>query len=393
MSYNKKRLVIRIKKSDQPIRLVTIFAFLTVVCQPFHTIQIAGVGLLMLVGLPLLMLSVPALLSRFRRTSWDKATIVLAGFFVYNLFAYLWTPSFSPYSLYNYIKIIAIVMCLYTQAYNKREKNFLLFGAVLVCLIVFWFMMTGNNTGYKSGRMTVAMFGVVQDPNYVGYLFLVPMAVAIGLFLNHKSTVVKVVCAFLAVLVLFCAMITGSRGALLGIAAVAVIAVISKFRGLWAKIAFCVVMAFLVLAAYEFILTLLPEHIAARFSIQLVLESRGTGRADIWLRAFQRVKETPHMLLMGFGTGSSHYLLDGWAAHNLIIQLLLEVGIVGTGLFLYFLWLWSKRLAKQDPMCLSILAGCMAMAMTLSVNTIYYFWIAFIVGIVCSKAKTDPSGG
>ncbi len=389
MKINGKRYVVRAKKDGKNIRPVTVFAFLAVLCLPFHTLIISGVGLLMLIGIPLLVLSAAAILSQLRKNAWDPATPLLAAFFAYNILGYLWTPSFSAYSLYNYAKIIAIVMCLYCQTYNRREKNFLFLGSVVSCLIVCWFMITESNIGYTDNRMTVAVFGVEQDPNYLGYLFLIPAAVSIRQLLNRKAVYQKIFFAVLAVLILFCVMMTGSRGALIGIASVAIVCVITRFKKLSTKIIFCVAMALLIALVYGFVLTLLPEHIAARFSIRDVLESGGTGRTEIWDSAFQALREAPHKILFGFGTSSSTALI-GWATHNLFLQLLLELGLVGLSLFVAFLWIWIKRLAKQDTMCLGIVVGCMAMAMTLSVNTIYYFWFAFILGIVCSEARPEP---
>lgn len=393
MKVNGKRYVLRLKRNKKNIRLVTVFMFLAVVCLPFHTLTIGGVGILMLIGIPLLVLSMPALLAQLRKKTWDPAMLLLIGFFAYNILAYLWTPTFSAYSLYNYIKIVVIVMCMYCQQYNEQEKKLLLSGSVLSGLIVCWFILTGRNVGYLDGRVIIAVFGVKQDPNYIGYIFLVPMAVSIDQFIRGKTVCNRIIFVLLGLLILFCVMMTGSRGALLGIAVVAIVCMVTRFKKLLSKAIFCVAMSVCVMLVYRFVISLLPEYIAERFSLQLLIQTGGTGRMDIWMNAFRVMASQPYKLISGFGTGSSHYLLDGWAAHNFIIQLLLEQGIVGAGLFLSFLWLWIRRLAGQDGMCLGILMGCMAMAMTLSVNTIYYFWVVFILGIVCSKSMTPTSGG
>lgn len=381
-------MVLRIKKNTQPLRPIIWFSFLTIVCLPFHTLTLGGIGLLLVIGAPLLLLSAPPLLSLWKRKRWDPAMLLLILFFLYNIFAYLWTPAFSTYSLYNYIKIVVIVMCLYCQTYNGREKEFLLRGSILSCLILCWFMLTGRNVGYTDHRMTIAVFGVEQDPNYIGYLFLIPMAYAVEQVLCARCPGRKLLFAALAVLILFCVMMTGSRGAFLGIAVVVAVCVITRFRKLSSKILFCLVMALCAAVVYGFVLSLLPESIADRFSIRDVIESRGTNRWGIWANAFRVLGEHPYKALFGFGTGSSHRLLGGWAAHNFFIQLLLEVGIVGLSLFAGSLWIWLRRLRQHDAMAFSVLLGCMAMAMTLSVNTIYYFWLVFIPAIVCSNAHS-----
>lgn len=373
-------------ENNDGLRPVTIFAGLMIYSMPIHTITIGGVGLFMLLGLPLLALSVPVLLNRIRHTTWDKATLLLAAYFIYNVLAFLWAPEYSLRSLYNYLKIIVMVMCLYTQKYNAREKKVLITSAVLSGLLVCLFIMTGRNIGFADNRFTVSVFGVVQDPNYLGYLFLIPVAVATQQIINQRQWLKRLLWLAIALLLLLCVLLTGSRGALLGVAVVVAVCVFEKFRTWTAKLLFSIAMTVVIIALYVALLTFLPEHLSSRFSIQLLLETGGTGRLGIWKDAFQVMADAPYKLLLGFGTGSSDELI-GMATHNFFIQLLLEGGVVSLGLFLGFLRVWLKRLVKYDTMCLAVVLGCMAMAMTLSVNTVYYFWIVFIVAIVSADVK------
>lgn len=387
MIENRKRhFVIRINKHDEPIRPVVFVAFLMVACMPINSISIGGFGILLLLGVPLLALCVPTLLNRIQNTLWDKATLFLSAFFIYGLIAYIWSPSFRLYSLYNYIKNIMVVMCLYCLSYNQREKRLLIGGSLVACLMVCFSFLSGKNIGYEEGRATLEIFGVMQDQNYLGFLFIVPLAWCVDQIMHHKSWKVKVGCTAFSLIMLYCVLTTGSRGALVALAAVVMVAVVKKFKTLWAKILFCLVMSLLVVAIFSLILTLLPSEIVARYSWQLLWESRGTGRGDIWLKTIEEIFNSPHHIFLGFGTGSSIAII-GVATHNYILQLLLELGLVGTCLFTGFYWFWLKRLWNSDTMCLSIILGCMALAMTLSVNTIFYFWVALTLGIVCSKAR------
>lgn len=386
MKINEKRYVLRIKINKERIRMVTMFAFLAVLCLPFYTLKIGSIGLLMIIGGPLLLLSIPALTVQLKKT-WDSAQFFLVAYFCYNLLSYLWTPLFSVSSFYNFIKIVAIVLCLYCQDYNEREKNFLLAGSVLSCLLLCWFMLGEKNVGYVDGRTTLAVFGVRQDPNFLGYLFLLPLGIAVEGFIYQKNYVVKSLSGLFVGVILLCVMLSGSRGAFLGCAIIVSMIVLKRFGRISQKILFCLVAGVLFLAVYNFLLSLLPEEVAARFSLQVVTESRGTGRLDIWLRTFDVIKKAPYKLLFGFGASSSIPLL-GWATHNFLLQILLELGLVGMWLFISFFRIWFKRLSSNDSMCFAVFMGCAGMFMTLSVNTIYYFWVVFILSIKCSKAKT-----
>lgn len=392
MGNNTKTLVIRLKKNNESLRLVTIFAFLSVVCMPFSTISIGGIGVMLLISIPFLILCIPTLLRCIKKTRWDKATVFLAAFFVYGLLGYIWTPSVSLYSVYNYIKNVMIVMCLYCQSFNIREKKFLLFGTIIAATIVCFFMITGNNVGFEDGRTTIAIFGEVQDPNYVGFVFYAPLAIMIDQIMNCERFFLKIICLISFFVILYCVILTGSRGAIIGITIIIIVTFISKFKTIWGKVLFCAIMMFCAFVLFNFVLMFVSPEMAARYSVQSVLETGGTGRTTIWLNAWKTMKESPYMLLLGFGTGSSVSVI-GRATHNYIIQLLLELGIVGTVLFFKYFWIWVKRLAKQDTLCLSIILGCMGLSMSLSVNTNYYFWMVMTLGIVCSKAKMSCLGG
>lgn len=387
MNYSRNLFKYRIKKNTEIIRPVTLFAFLMIVCMPIHTITVGGVGIFMLIGIPLLVMSVPAVLNRLKSTTWDNATLLISAFFIYNILAFLWAPEHEFKSIYNYVKIIAVVLCLYCQQYSHREKNLLILGAVLVGMIVCAFILLGGDTEYYlDGRITISVMGVGQDANYLGYLFLIPVAVATQKIIHQSNWLKRLFWIAIVAVLLLCVLLTGSRGALLGVAVVVAVSVFGKFKTWTAKLLFSAGMAGVAIALYFLLLMLLPDYIAARFSFQVLLDTGGTGRWDIWMNAFRVMAEAPYKLLFGFGTGASDELI-GWATHNLFIQLLLEGGFVSLGLFLSFLFMWLKRLAKRDKMCFSVALGCMVMAMTLSVNTVYYFWIVFILSLVASDVK------
>lgn len=388
------RMILHIKPNPEKIHMAAFFAFITIVCLPFHTLTIGGIGLLMITSIPMFAATIPAFVNRLKSYHWDKAIVLLMGFFAYNLLAYAWTPTFSLDSIYTYIKIIVIAMCLYCMELNGREKRLLLAACVIASLIVCWFILTGTGIQYINGRSLLAIFGVTQDPNYLGYLFLIPIGISVSGFIGDGSALRKIFYVALGSLVLFCVLMTGSRGALLGVMAVTGICIVTRFEKMWQKVLFCMAMVVVVVAIYAALIMLLPDSLAARFTIEDIIKSRGTYRLDIWIDAISAMAEKPYRLIFGFGNGSSREVIgNGYVAHNFLIQLVLELGIVGTYLFFAFLWTWCKRLAKKDTMCLGVLAGCMAMSLTLSVNKIYYFWVVFIIGIVCAKDKQTLAKG
>ena len=102
--------VIRIKRREKHISPAVLFAFLLTVCIPFQTVAVGGVGLLLLLGIPLLVFCSPVLGRAACRKTWDKAAVYLILFFIDGMAAYIWSPGFSGDSVYNYLKKVLIYL-------------------------------------------------------------------------------------------------------------------------------------------------------------------------------------------------------------------------------------------------------------------------------------------
>ena len=128
------------------------------------------------------------------------------------------------------------------------------------------------------------------------------------------------------------------------------------------------------------VLPLLPESVSSRFALQAILESRGTGRVDIWLSMLETISESKWELLLGRGVLAQHeFFLGGqmakWAAHNQFIQALYNQGIPGLLAFLLMSFGAVFRNIKKRPHIAAAMLGMLALCMTLTINTsIKTFW-------------------
>ena len=208
-------------------------------------------------------------------------------------------------------------------------------------------------TTYESGRIAV---GTSYDTNDLAYVLVTVLPLGIA-FAMHRHGVKRVAWIGTVAVLLVTALLTQSRGGLLGLLAVALLLVmvpltppragaqVSK-KARWARRA---LIAGLIGAI---VWVQLPDEARLRFATMFNLsadynmdESNETGRMDIWKRNLAATLSRP----VGFGIntfGSVDYMTGGKdkAAHNSLVQIAVELGFLGAWLFLRLYWLAWKRL-------------------------------------------------
>jgi O-antigen ligase len=128
------------------------------------------------------------------------------------------------------------------------------------------------------------------------------------------------------------------------------------------------------------VLPFLPDNIIDRMTIQSVVETGGTGRWDIWKLMLNEVKSSQNKLILGRGFGDMNRIfLEGrWdpaVAHNQLIQVLYNQGIVGLTAFLCLtMGCFFRCVRKRRTVSVAII-GMMALSVSLSFNqTTRTFW-------------------
>jgi O-antigen ligase len=124
----------------------------------------------------------------------------------------------------------------------------------------------------------------------------------------------------------------------------------------------------------------LPENIVERMSIESVMETGGTGRLDIWRSMIKEIIAQPERLLFGRGINTLHALFSNgvWknvAAHNQVLQITYNQGLVGLLSFLFLTGISFFRCVKQRKTVAIAIIGMMALSISLSFNqTTRTFW-------------------
>jgi O-antigen ligase len=192
----------------------------------------------------------------------------------------------------------------------------------------------------EEGRLAGAGVG----PNQLGGYLMVAAILAVTLACDRRiPPLARAAGAGAAALCLPLQLLTGSRGALLGLGVALIAAPLIARRGQRAGVAALVGLT--VLAGTAFFLTVAPASIVERVTH---VDSSGSGRTDIWRMGWRMVEAQPFTgvgagnfsvstvdyLLRPGATQRSVYIVDQpKVAHNVYLEVLAEFGIPGLALF------------------------------------------------------------
>lgn len=284
---------------------------------------------------------------------------------------------------------IAQMTVLFWLSYNvlrdeRVVKGFLLalIGACL-SLVVVGFFVEGIHTSVEMGgneRLTV----LGQNPGTTGATLALGLIALFGMAYGRLTSDLKTrLLTWLPFLILAGFLIsTGSRGAMLSLA-IGIAFFLLKGGNLQSKIALGLIVA--VGLGTLFLLTFYFHPDTLNRIEKSMTEGDTAGRDVIYIEAAEMVNERP---LMGWGPLGYRLELGkrvGWYgkerdAHNLLLKIFLEVGIVGA--IPYFLGIgscawaaWKARGGLQGALPLSMLATVLMINMSQPWDNRKIFWI------------------
>ena len=315
---------------------------------PADTFEILpGISILRI--LALLMIFSCFLYARDSKIKLNWIIILLLGYIFFSVFQIFYTDYIS-----NTISKVATIT-MYTVLlisinltnFNDKEKEFLhkcfFYSTWMAVILILLFRAEFE------GRLTISILGnKVEDPNqFCGY-FIPGIVYYFYLFLNNKNQKIKNI--LILSLFLYLVFLTGSRGGLL-----------NKIN---------------------------PE-LAARFSIENVLSSGGTGRTEIWEYYINLYGQSNLWYkLFGYGLGSLSSIYR--VAHNTWIESLLESGIIGSILLISIMLHSLKIVSKNNNIQLmSSFFALIILTLSLSLLSYKLLWGYLIIAIIFKNEKKE----
>lgn len=275
----------------------------------------------------------------------------------------------------GYFLNAAIYLCLSVVQYNKRELK--LMEDVQVLLLAILIGITLFSNGSEDNRTTLEIFGQTSDPNYFVGFFIFPLSVTMKKFMESKYRIIYLVLVLLA---MYCIFMSGSRGGL-----IAVIVTMAAFSLIYPsklkhKLLVFIAGGSFLLFAWFVIAPILPDNILSRMSVTNVIETGGTGRWYIWKSMLNEIVHSTDKLLFGHGVNTLHMMFlggtyGGRVAHNHVIQMLYNQGLVGLIAFLMLVCASFLRCVNKRKTAAIAIIGMLALSVSLTFNpTTRTFW-------------------
>jgi len=378
------------------MRKVTGFLlWLYVFTVPWDIVEIPGVGSsTRFVGIALIGAAVITVAAegRFRKPDWIFGLAI--AFTASSALSLLWTMSYpaTVEAVWSFAQLLGSLWVAREIARTREQQQWLLVALCLGVFVPLISLLNNFRMGVYhqslAGRFTAEGF----NADAVGLLLTLGIPVAWHLARTNHWAVRAVALIYFA-LAPVAILLTGTRGAFLaGIVAMSIVPLNLERPSLRS---FLLVTVLLVIMTAT-IAPIVPRSMWARIAT-IPSEIAGgsmTKRRDIWQMGFDALPEHP---LLGVGAGAYGALLESHGerplpAHNVLIGVLVEQGVVGLSLFTALLGacaLLIFRMPSPDRSLWAVLAlSCLVGMMSINIERWKVTWLLF--GLLSAQSGFAP---
>ena len=194
-----------------------------------------------------------------------------------------------------------------------------------------------NVVGSVVGENRVQSTGIFGDPNDMAMSLVIGIPFIFYLFFVERLILKKILLVVFGVLILYCILLTGSRGGMLGLVAVIFLLLrgkIGTFAGM--VLAIICIVGLLVIA---------PSSTTGRYKDVTSRDSTAFSRIELWYYGWEMFKSSP---IIGIGMGNYPEYAKGYVAHNSFVNVAAETGIIGLMIWIGLFYFAFKGLATID---------------------------------------------
>ena len=283
-----------------------------------------------------------------------KNIILIAILFFYTLFSSIFSLTSSYVTFISFSQFLIVVILLsQIRNVNLEKLSKLLTLSAIITLIIIAFELKSNLISMQVQRLSTGEN--VNENRFAMMLEQLTAIIYAAFFVFSKNKIIRFIVVPIILLAFFMLILSGSRSATIGIMGAIIVSQLYHVKTNPKK--YILPLFFLVILGYLFILTVHKMNIPVidRFSVESVKESGGTHRLEVWQTLVPITLKNEPLFGFGFGGGNSIALAykNGlmYAPHNFFFEMLIQVGIVGMFIFLYYFVFIARELLKatQNP--------------------------------------------
>ena len=254
---------------------------------------------------------------------------------------------------------------------------------------------------YVGGRLTLVNSVIKEDPNYLCGYYCFGLVYALSVLMREDKKMYQKVFAVVEIIAyLYLVLMSGSRGGLLAVVAALLAFLLFSRNGGKYSVGKRVTLLVMICAVFYIGIELLPEVLKSRFDFAAALDSGATGRFDIWDNAFTLFEDSGTLRkLFGQGTATArwcmrYYLFDiDNVTHNMFIETLLELGIVGLVLYTVAIFGFARKAFSQDDkFAFAVIMGMVVLSLSTSIYAFKpYFHIMLYIILSSNRLSEEET--
>lgn len=287
-----------------------------------------------------------------------KSTTLASLFFVYGLLSYFWAkePALVLTRATSFLNMVIFYILFQGLVKNKKQLN-LIFSAFFFSCCVYSLI---SITMYLGGSISRLSISETQNPNMFAINLGLSLMMAFYFFKSARNFFLKSLIFLAAFLPITAILMSGSRGVWLAFPLAIILVFLASSRKA-KSLAVGVVPLIIIVVFIKLILAsgFISLNVTQRLSGLLSIEGtqEAGGRLGIYGVAVAMIKDNP---ILGVGWDNFSPRIGDWlgkstfsysygvreemSAHNSFLMVQSELGIIGTLLFLLFLWTIFKKL-------------------------------------------------
>tara|TARA_B110000027_G_C16116385_1_gene300347 strand:+ start:1030 stop:2346 length:1317 start_codon:yes stop_codon:yes gene_type:complete len=276
--------------------------------------------------------------------------IFLVIFFIYTLISSAFSITGSFVSFIVFMQSLVVVFLLsQLRNINLHNLSWILIISSVVTIIIFSFWFKENIIELGIQRLSVS-----EDTSINRLATMISQLIAIlftGFLIPGKNKLIKIILFSTILIGLILIIFTGTRSALIAIIVSIVIITLYFFKIYTKKV--IIYLPLIILVGYLFINQFqeLDIHVLKRFTVEEVQDDAGSGRIGVWKALVPKTFKDGLFFGFGFGAENVYDLAKQYgfrfSAHNLLIDMFIQMGLTGLILFFTYFFILAKKLLKS----------------------------------------------